>query len=71
MKKSGIGLVVVACLALGACVPHAAAVAAENASYAVELDKCERLVSTCPGYVACRSRVAAAFGRPYAGRCLP
>lgn len=71
MKKRGIVLTLVACLPLVACMPRAAAVAAENASYAVELDKCERLVSTCPGYVACRSRVAASFGRPYAGRCLP
>jgi hypothetical protein len=53
-----------------ACLPKSAAeVAAENARYALELERCELSASTCVGYVACRRRVAESFGRTYSGRC--
>ena len=65
-------VVVLGGLPLGACLPRPAAdVAAENTRYALELEKCELLASTCLGYVACRQRVAAAHGRAYSGRCVP
>lgn len=73
--KNGIAwalVVVLVGLPLGACLPRPAAdVAAENTRYALELEKCELLASTCLGYVECRRRAAAALGRSYSGRCLP
>lgn len=45
--------------------------AIEASAYAAELEACAVQSSTCPGYVACRSRVAAAHGRTYTGRCVP
>ena len=44
---------------------------AEVAAYGAELEACAVQASTCPGYVACRQRVAAAHGRAYSGRCVP
>ncbi len=52
------------------CTPRAQT-AAEVAAYGAELEACAAQASTCPGYVACRQRVAAAHGRTYAGRCVP
>lgn len=53
------------------CAPPRAQTAAEVTAYAAELEACAVQSSTCEGYVACRSRVAAAHGRTYAGRCVP
>ena len=44
---------------------------AEVAAYGAELEACAVQSSTCPGYVACRQRVAARYGRAYSGRCVP
>lgn len=52
------------------CTPRAQT-AAEVAAYGAELEACAVQASTCPGYVACRQRVAAAHGRAYSGRCVP
>ena len=52
------------------CTPRAQT-AAEVAAYGAELEACAVQASTCPGYVACRQRVAAAHGRTYSGRCVP
>ena len=45
--------------------------AIEAGLYATELEACAVQSSTCPGYVMCRQRVAAAHGRTYSGRCVP
>ena len=55
---------------LAGCTPRAQT-AAEVAAYGAELEACAVQASTCPGYVACRQRVAAAHGRTYSGRCVP
>lgn len=52
------------------CTPRAQT-AAEVTAYGAELEACAVQASTCPGYVACRQRVAAAHGRAYSGRCVP
>ena len=53
------------------CAPPRAQTAAEVTAYAAELEACAVQSWTCEGYVACRSRVAAAYGRAYRGRCVP
>jgi len=45
--------------------------AIEAATYGAELEACVLQSSTCPGYVACRKRVAESHGRTYTGRCAP
>ena len=79
IERAGVGLAVVfagaAALALvgwlpAGCTPRAQT-AAEVAAYGAELEACAVQASTCPGYVACRQRVAAAHGRAYSGRCVP
>lgn len=55
---------------LAGCTPRAQT-AAEVAAYGAALEACAVQASTCPGYVACRQRVAAAHGRAYSGRCVP
>lgn len=52
------------------CTPRAQT-AVEASVYAAELEACAVQASTCPGYVACRKRVAASYGRAYNGRCVP
>lgn len=52
------------------CTPRAQT-AAEVAAYGAELEACAVQSSTCPGYVACRQRAAARYGRAYSGRCVP
>jgi len=58
-------------LVMGCARPRKPETAIEAATYAAELEACAVQSSTCPGYVACRSRVAAAHGRSYSGRCVP
>jgi hypothetical protein len=55
---------------LAGCTPRAQT-AAEVAAYGAELEACAVQASTCPGYVACRQRAAARYGRAYSGRCAP
>lgn len=55
---------------LAGCAPRAQT-AAEVAAYGAELEACAVQASTCPGYVACRQRAAARYGRAYSGRCVP
>ena len=62
----------VLCIALAAgCARAAPAVpiAIEAEAYRSELVACREKSSTCAGYVLCRSRVEAAHGRTWAGRC--
>jgi hypothetical protein len=57
---------------LAGCTPEAAVpVGIEGAAFRAELAECRERSSTCPGYVACRTRVEAAHGRTYRGRCEP
>lgn len=79
LERAGIGLAVLFAVAaavclvgwmLAGCTPRAQT-AAEVAAYGAELEACAVQASTCPGYVACRQRVAAAHGRAYSGRCVP
>lgn len=67
-----IALVVAASVAFGFCVTGCTArdASLEASRYAAELAACEASVSTCPGYLACRQRVAASHGRTYQGRCV-
>jgi hypothetical protein len=81
IERAGIGLAVlfagaaavalVGWLLAGCTQPPRPETALEASVYAAELEACAVQASTCPGYVACRSRVAAAHGRTYAGRCVP
>lgn len=66
---AALAMIFVGPLILG-CTPRAQT-AAEVAAYGAELEACAVQSSTCPGYVACRQRVAAAHGRAYSGRCVP
>ena len=79
LERAGVALAVLlaggaaVCLVgwmLAGCTPRAQT-AAEVAAYGAELEACAVQASTCPGYVACRQRVAAAHGRAYSGRCVP
>lgn len=79
IERAGVGLAVLFALGaallfvgwlLAGCTPRAQT-AAEVAAYGAELEACAVQASTCPGYVACRQRVATAHGRTYSGRCVP
>ena len=61
-------VVSLACVLAEGCtrVPSAA-----PATYGAELEVCLQTTSTCPGYLACRHRVQARYGRPLTGTCLP
>lgn len=62
----------IATVASFGCARHPSPETAVEASvYAAELESCAVQSSTCPGYVACRKRVAASHGRTYSGRCVP
>ena len=56
---------------LGCARPPKPETAIEASVYAAELEACVVQSSTCPGYILCRQRVAAAHGRAYSGRCVP
>jgi len=63
-------------LALASCVrpptpSQAAALASELAAKELADRDCLLTSSTCAGYVACRTRVAASHGLRFAGRCSP
>lgn len=60
----------IALLLAGCARPPSPETAVEASVYAAELEACVQS-STCPGYVACRKRVAASHGRAYNGRCVP
>jgi hypothetical protein len=63
-------LVLVGWLLAGCARPPSPA-AIEASAYGAELEACALQSSTCPGYVACRKRVAESHGRKYDGRCVP
>ena len=64
----GIGL---ATVAFFGCARPPSPATVEAATYGAELEACALQSSTCAGYVACRQRVAARYGRAYSGRCVP
>jgi hypothetical protein len=60
-------------MAFVACTPEAKTATLEDASYERELVACREAskgkVDACPSYVACRSQVAAKYGRKFSGVC--
>lgn len=62
-----VGWLLAGCAAVEPAVP----VGVEGAAFRAELAECRERSSTCEGYVACRTRVEAAHGRTYRGRCEP
>lgn len=45
--------------------------AVRPAALAAEVERCRAESSTCEGYLACRHRAEARYGRPPTGRCVP
>lgn len=62
-------LLVLTIALLAGCARAAVPIALEAETYRRELAECRERSSTCAGYVLCRSRVEAAHGRSYSGRC--